>query len=84
MKYHKVLSTMFFCSLLVGLVGFAWIYVEGTLLGSSDPNIGAGGLMLVGFAVAILSGLMGGYRSSNISITWVGKRILDGYLLLKK
>lgn len=60
MKNHKVLSTVFFCSLFVGIVGLAWIYVEGTLLGSSDPNIGAGGLMLTGFAVAILSGLMWG------------------------
>lgn len=38
----------------------AWLYVQGTLLGSSDPNIGAGGLMLVGFAVVILSGLIWG------------------------
>ncbi len=57
MKNHKFLSTVFICSLLAGLVGLAWIYIEGILLGSSDPNIGAGGLMVVGFAIAALSGL---------------------------
>lgn len=57
MKKHKDLSTIFIISLIAGICGLAWIFIEGIVLGSSDPNIGAGGLMVVGFALAAVTGI---------------------------
>ncbi len=71
MKKHKILSTIFFCSLLAGVAGLAWTYIEGVLLGSSDPNIGAGGLMMTGFVIAVLSGLAWAILSMTSSTSQV-------------
>lgn len=59
-QQKRVLSIIFFISLSLALAGFLWVFIEGTVLNSSDPNIGAGALMLLGAGATVLSALVWG------------------------
>lgn len=57
---QRMLSILFFTSLCLALSILAWIYLEGIILQSSDPNIGAGILMLLGCVLTLIFGLAWG------------------------
>lgn len=53
-KKIRVLPVLFFASLALTVSMLAWIYIDGTVLESSDPNIGAGLLMLLGGVLTLV------------------------------
>lgn len=58
LKTQKTLLNIFFICLLAGICGYIWIFIEADILGSSDPNIGAAGLTLMGFLMATITGFL--------------------------
>ncbi|GAA1740526.1 hypothetical protein HF984_06290 [Rothia terrae] len=54
MKISSVFALLTGLSGVIALGLFLWIYVEGTVLGSSDPNIGGGILLLLSIALTVI------------------------------
>ncbi|WP_421082960.1 hypothetical protein [Rothia nasimurium] len=53
----KVFAILFSISLLFSLSMWAWMFVDGIILQSSDPNIGAGILMVFSGFLALVFGV---------------------------
>lgn len=54
MKISSVFALLTGLSGVIALGLFLWIYVESTVLGSSDPNIGGGILLLLSIALTVI------------------------------